>query len=356
MLNIFGRNRLGRPKQASGSEQLSAPTVLTACTDVFGSVEVLEQPPALEEIADAIYLPWSATGQWGLFDPSGFIVDNAVDYRGLEKIAKRPIYDINPSKLNYNSEENFIYGGTLNHHFGHFITDVLSRLWVKSVFPKTRILFHSMCGVESSLKIPFISTLFSALGVAPEDIVVLDRPTRIRKLILPAPSLREHAYVHRAFGDMCHDLGTRLSRGSKFQAGKVLYLSKSQLSAGISGVANELDLERELRRQGAEIIYPEQLPLQDQIGIFSGDRVVIASTGSALHLSAFASAARVIGLNRDNQVVSTFKCLDLLQRVDARYVYCSDGFTLPADGRFQLPFLVPNPAKVAEELNSLATS
>jgi len=95
-------------------------------------------------------------------------------------------------------------------HFGHAMTEQLSRLWAwqeaKERHPGLRAL---MLGTAWSPRLKgFEKALYAAAGVAPDDLVLADGPVRVERLLAATPMFSQPFYVHP---DLC-ELWDRVGR------------------------------------------------------------------------------------------------------------------------------------------------
>lgn len=67
--------------------------------------------------------------------------------------------------------------------------------------------------------------------------------------------------------------------GTERRTGRIFYLSRRRVSARRKMV-NEEELENALRERGVEVLFPEQMPLGDQVKAFAEADLVIAAAGS----------------------------------------------------------------------------
>jgi capsular polysaccharide biosynthesis protein len=94
-------------------------------------------------------------------------------------------------------------------------------------------------------------------------------------------------------------------------------------------VAGEDQLEGELRRRGWRVVYPETLPLIEQLRLLAEARIIAGCVGSAMHLLMYfgeALAGRpLIGLGpTDRRLNRNFVYQFQQQRLDYRQISCLD--------------------------------
>jgi len=185
----------------------------------------------------------------------------------------------------------FVYGGLLVAQYGHFILESLARAYA---FNDERnrskpIVFQNAGPARRVDELPrFALEIFKFIGIDPARILIDNDGGRYERMSLPVPGYIARTYFndgHRRF--LCAgsaDSGRRRleSYGPKY-AGKSIYLSKAK----VSGSSHELAFEDALRALGVSIVFPEDLPFEEQLAVFALAKNVIGIAGSAFHTMVF---------------------------------------------------------------------
>jgi acetyltransferase-like isoleucine patch superfamily enzyme/capsular polysaccharide biosynthesis protein len=328
---------------------------LVECTECWGNIELIEDPPLLSVDHNVIYVPYEKDGPWGLFRPDGDVVPGSVDFHGPDREVQGQILSWSGNAAHVADDGNYLYGGLLNPHFGHFLVNSLSRLWplVSAERPAAKIVFHGLGDSQQWFNLPFCRDIFEALGLQPSDVLILEQPTMFKNITVPHTSFQEQHFIHRAYAQLGHHIGQEILKGRPIRQGlPAVYLSKTRLPSGVGHVENEDIVESILREAGSiEILYPETLCLREQIALFAERPVVVGTTGSAFHTSIFyPPKAKLILLSPVSGPNTNFMMIDLANENDARYVY-APGTTLEAeDGRFLTTMRFPEPEAIAHDL------
>ncbi|WP_128564203.1 glycosyltransferase family 61 protein [Methylobacterium crusticola] len=307
-------------------------------------------------------MPYAPKRAWGLFDASGHPIRSAVDFRAPNVCTYDQLLEVGFASdlVAYEAAAGtYIYGGTINLHFGHFLINTLPRFWNISRIrtPNTRILCHSSSAPDVWFNFPFISRAFALLGLTKRDFVVLDRPTRLRNVVVAGTSLEEQQAGYRAYGRFGREIGSRIYKPDDVDQNTVpIYYSKSRLRSSVGIITNEAEIEDVLRDQGVDIIHPETLSLDEQVRLMSSRTSIMGSTGSFFHTSIFCPPRRITCLNVTSQINSNYVIIDALAANAATYHYPDSMQVLDQmDGYLTARFL-PNAADVALELFDLARS
>src|SRR5215212_2729318 len=191
-------------------------------------------------------------------------------------------------------DEEVIYLGRLVDHFGHFLMQSLARTWfLTEVSPSVRVIFDlpSKASGQSPAWRPRILEDF---GVPPERILVLNAPTRIRRLIVPEPlfaprgSARDHVVrAHEAMARPYQAVAKRLAANTT-PSEQPVYLSRRRLPPSQRTIVGEGVLEEVLRANGFRIAHTETMTFEDQVRLVNEHADIFSSAGSAAHNVLFA--------------------------------------------------------------------
>lgn len=315
------------PEPAAAHAPASSPVLnLLTQETLWGGAEIRDADPPITVLEDVFHVPDRPGGDWGLFHRDGSPVRSALDYLGPENAPMRPEpvspvgYDEVATAL---PPGDYLYGGGIYPHFGHFIVDTLPRLWplARERRPGQKVLFDGPGGPDEWWSRPWVADMLSGLGLHRDDLVECREPVRIERLVMPQRSLQGQAFGHPAFQRMTRLIGTSLLDAAPPAAGGPVYLSKTRLTGGVQRVVNELQLERFLAVRGVEIVYPEALSFREQLSLFASSRTITGITTSAMHVGVFAPPARVRALHPSDLLNSNFLILDRLNGADAAYFH-----------------------------------
>ncbi len=179
----------------------------------------------------------------------------------------------------------WLFGGRFSGHFGHFLSETLSRLWALDHLdrPIEGVLFFSdIRNPEEKAK-----AWFGGL----QDILDLeinykfcDSFFQVDKLIIP-PQGNGISRLTVCSPEMRHFIKSRLKRDLDPMPHRRIYISRSgefgQIGRGILG---ERLLERYLEAEGYLIFHPEEHSWKDQMRHYMSASHILALDGSAVHL------------------------------------------------------------------------
>ena len=128
--------------------------------------------------------------------------------------------------------------------------------------------------------------LFSAFGIADDDVVRVEGPVEVGSVVSATPMWHnaEPHYVHPDLADVWERIGAGLSaHESAIETSTRIFISRSDATANNDRICrNVKEVERRFAARGFTILYPEQHPLADQARLFREARVVAGFGGSAL--------------------------------------------------------------------------
>ncbi len=180
-------------------------------------------------------------------------------------------------------------GNYMGGHYGHFITETLSTFWI---FEQRKpeefdyFLFHPYVfgiGIPDHVKI-----CFDRFGISSEKLLFVEGESlRLEEVLVPERLFRlNHSADARLKWVYQH-----IAEGAPPPAAPCprLYLSRRRFNKKTFDrvVANEVEVEAEFSRRGFEVIYPETMSFEDQVGRYCRAEWLAGMSGSGLHNSIF---------------------------------------------------------------------
>lgn len=324
---------------------------------LWGRAEVYNYLPNIRIVHNAIYIPWSHGGPWGVFTSEGKPIAESINYRDVQRVVSGP-EPFFPTEMPENLEffpDTMMYMGYLNPHYGHFIINTLPRFWpiISASQKLPKLCCHVVGEVHEFLEMNFARAVFQKLNVA-ESLNIFDRPLRIRTLLVPDTSLHEQFGVHRIFGDLCRHIGRDFWRDDEVDSiGAPLYLSKSRLKIGVGHFADEDRIVDKLAEAGAKIYFPEEHTFADQVATLARHKTIVGTTGSAFHTSIFSAPRRnIIGINPTEFTNTNYTMLDIINKNHSMY-FLPNEVSYSYEGEFQTTHHAANPEGIASDILKL---
>lgn len=195
----------------------------------------------------------------------------------------------------------WLYAGTWMHQFGHFVTETVTTLWPEPI-DVAGLVAHPF--TQEPTRYPWQTDLVELSGYGPPPLVLALEPVRVERLLVPTRPFVAAAYAT----PMAVQAWERIAEaaigaaGTPDPAGSV-FVSRSRFHRRAGDrprldtrrLENEEQLDELMRSRGCRVIYPEEMPIGDQVRAVRSARVLAGMSGSALHLAAFApSGTRVL--------------------------------------------------------------
>ena len=187
-------------------------------------------------------------------------------------------------------------------HFGHVMTEQLSRVWAwedaKKLYPDLKGLIALPEGKTQLAAIQ--ATIFEAAGIDRADLVTFSRAVTVERLLTATPMLVNPDYVHPEITAIWGRTGRTLEGMAPEREYPVRFFS-SRRPKYKRRCHNVQDVEQAFARHGFEVVYPEDYTVPEQAAMFRRADVVAGFAGSALFsLSLCESPKKVIMISSES--------------------------------------------------------
>ena len=176
-----------------------------------------------------------------------------------------------------------IYAGVLDRHFGHFVLESLARLWPARLHPELPIVWS----VESWRRGPVVrgyrswqAEILGLLGISNRPVFVA-QATTFDELLIPTPGYVMEEFFHPTHRDFLGVLDHAPVDGRK------TWLSRANLSPGVSQSRSASLLDRRLADAGWTIVHPQELSVTEQVEAIATSERLAGEQGSAFHTVMF---------------------------------------------------------------------
>jgi capsular polysaccharide biosynthesis protein len=190
----------------------------------------------------------------------------------------------------------FYLGSEYPQHFGHVMTEQVSRLWAwraaKERYPDLKALV-SVSRVKDGL-LPFEKAIFEAAGIAAEDLIGIKGFARVDQLLAAAPMFVNPAFIHPAIVDVWRRIGTTLRRDAPQREYPEKIFASRRPTRLKRRCHNTEELENWFRDRGFTIVYPEDHSIAEQAMIFDCAHVIAGFAGSGLFTMMFSEQPKPI--------------------------------------------------------------
>ena len=184
-------------------------------------------------------------------------------------------------------DKKVVYCGFFYKAWGHFITEVVSRLWYVLEHDETIdcYVFLDCLGGNSNISGNYLE-FFKLLGIE-DKILLINKPTQFSKVLIPQEGLSYCKYYTQAFADMfkyINKIGLSKYTGPKYEK---VYFSKNMIKGTIQSNLNIKFVDNYFKDNGYAIFYPENLTLIDTIGIMQNCKYFCGLSSSLAHNQLF---------------------------------------------------------------------
>lgn len=175
-----------------------------------------------------------------------------------------------------------LYAGPYFRHFGHFVAESVHRLYARRLWPDLAAAPMALLGsARHGQRLEgWAAAVLEACGVPRDQVMLVDRPTRFRELVVPAMGrvLAGRNLLEGYAG--LFPLAPLPPAG--LGAARRFYLTRAG-HLRLGGILGERLIERSLGAAGFTVVDPTDVPLRSLLGALAAAEVVVAAEGSALH-------------------------------------------------------------------------
>ncbi len=190
-------------------------------------------------------------------------------------------------------EDKVIFIGILPKHWGHFITDTVSRLWFVLDAGEYKNCKIAVCtwgwGNETKISGNY-ADMFRYLGIDPEKIILVRDVIKAREIIVPDPVMGYETKYHRYYKDIlefaCQNALTD-DAVKNLEPYKKVYFTRTHFLKSKLKEVGEKEIEKDFERAGYKIFAPESLSLCEQIFYIRHCERMAAISGTITHNAIF---------------------------------------------------------------------
>jgi len=244
------------------------------------------------EVDNAYVLPpifGSEDSAWfigGVLDSNKEYVKESGQYAYGEKNRVYGQYDFDESNVKYIDEE-VVYFNFYLSQWGHYLLDVIGRLWYIIKHKKCKIIYTTDLGGNNHIKKNFLE-LLKIVGINEDRLIFLNEVTKFKKVIIPETSILVAKYWTKEYKYIIDKIIDGALEGYKLKKNRKIYCSRKHFSEGRSIALGEEQIESIFKENGYEIVYMEELDLVNQIRLLNECKQVVCSAGTLVHNAIFA--------------------------------------------------------------------
>lgn len=219
-------------------------------------------------------------GGYGVYDADGRLVNSSRQYRGRDSQIVHSHIRL-PRDVPF-VDADVMFLGVVYPQFGHFLLEHMNRAWglLHDECRGRRVVLVNPRGAD----VPeYMYRLIEMMGVKRSDIIILRETTRFRSVAVPSQGFNIALWANdedvRAYEYIASNVAAPKKTYEK------IYVSRDAMSS--RRTFGEGAIQKIFAKNGFHIIRPETLPLEQQIALMRGCRVLAGCAGTALHLALF---------------------------------------------------------------------
>lgn len=235
-------------------------------------------------------------------------------------------------------DEDVVYLGYLNNHWGHFLLDSCSRLYPFLTDKEGKYKYAYVVN-EGQEYVPgaSIARFFELLGIT-DRVLFIHKPVRCRSITIPEQGFMINAYYSKEFLAVFEKVvsGVDCSKYPKYD--KVYYARASLKKAQETELGESILLDL-FKKNNFTIISPEKCTLDEQIAIVRNANLLAGITGTIPHNLLFAKPGqKMLIINKTHNLNLAQMDINLMKQADVCYVdaYLAKFPVLIGDGPFLL--------------------
>ena len=258
--------------------------------------------PNVVELNEGIILPPYSTPQYGGGSHSGGVCDKNFRFYGgalrfKDRFRKKnpgflnlnEIYPVTETDLDYCDEE-VIFGGFLVHSFGHFMIQSMARFWY--LLKKSH---HQIAFIQTQYTY-WMDQWFELLDIPKERVLIVERPTIFKKVIIPEEAIYFEEGYYGEFLDVIKHIRDKIVPNKDFEK---IYFTRSDLPKETARTYGEDYFEEFFEKKGYKIISPEHYSVKEKVGMIMGAQKIATTSGTSSHFSMFCNdGTEFVMLNR----------------------------------------------------------
>jgi len=180
-------------------------------------------------------------------------------------------------------DEDVVFVGNVYNQFGHFLLEHMNRAYA-FLDKKYQDMKYVLINNKSVNPVPeYMFVFLELLGVSRENILILEHTTQFRNVYVPDQGFNLPVYSSIKFGQTFQKIADNV-KSEKVIYDKI-YVSRAKLES--RKTYGEEKIQKVFERNGYKIIYPETLPLEQQIALIKNCKWLAGCAGTALHMSLF---------------------------------------------------------------------
>ncbi len=196
------------------------------------------------------------------------------------------------------SDNKVIYLNAFIHHWGHFLIDVIGRLWyiLKNDINDYKIVYTCIKGKEDKINGNYLE-LLELLGIDKSKLMMVNKVTRFKEIIVPEMSIYPGKYFTEEYEEIFNRIVSNVNISEKKE--RKIYCSRSRLKRANKIEIGENIIENIFNQNGYVSVYFEDMSVREQIQTINEASEIVAISGTLPHNLLFAKTKiKMVILNK----------------------------------------------------------
>ena len=221
-----------------------------------------------------------------LFGSAGVLNDNNEYVEESAQLAyamKNRIYKVN----SYNKQNTdivhskVIYMNFFIKQWGHFLIDVIGRLWYALQDKDTKIVYTCYDNENYKIEGNYLDFL-KLLGIDEKRLIRINKPTKFDCVIVPETSIYPGKYYTFEYKNI-FDIVVKNANITRVKENKKIYCSRLNYGKNNKKEFGEEIIEENFKKNGYDVVYMEKLSLREQIILLNKSEFIAMTCGSLSH-------------------------------------------------------------------------
>ena len=228
-------------------------------------------------------------------------------------------YEISEKDVDY-IDDDVIYLGYLNNHWGHFLLDSVSRLYpfLKDTKKKYQYAYVVNEGQEYTPGAS-ISRFFELLGIT-DQLLFIHKVTKCRSITIPEQGFMINSYYSKEFLSIFETVASKVDC-SKYPSYDKVYYARAHFKKAMDSEMGEEILLELFQKNGFTIISPEKCSLDEQIAIVRNANLLAGITGTIPHNLLFAKPGqKMVILNKTHNLNLAQMDINIMKQAKVCYI------------------------------------
>lgn len=246
-------------------------------------------------------------------------------------------YEIEEANADY-LDEDVVYLGYINNHWGHFLLDSSTRLYpfLKDTDKKYKYAFLVNEG-QDYVPVASIARFLELLGIT-EQLLFINKVTKCRSIIIPEQGYMINSYYSKEHLSIFDKVVSQVDC-TKYPSYEKVYYSRANFKKAQGSEVGEEILLDLFQKNNFTIVSPEKCTLDEQIAIVRNSELLVGITGTIPHNLYFAKPGqKMLIINKTHNLNVAQMDINIMRGVDVTYVdaYLAKFPVMIGDGPFLL--------------------